>query len=134
GKARRYQALLADLQVLDTHHSKGKLDALENRLLECRTELAQIGDTETRLTTEIQQRENDLIEARHAGEQTDSEIADVRAEIERLQSEIGGFRARIDLNRQRAEELNELMARAQAEITAAEAKRAREPAEMDDPE
>ncbi len=29
GKARRYQALLADLQVLDTHHSRAQLDLLK---------------------------------------------------------------------------------------------------------
>ncbi len=32
GKARRYQALLADLQVLDTHHSRAQLDMLEAEL------------------------------------------------------------------------------------------------------
>src|SRR2546423_8653495 len=32
GKARRYQALLGDLQVLDTHHSRQQLDWLEQEL------------------------------------------------------------------------------------------------------
>src|ERR671924_224699 len=32
GKARRYQTLLADLQVLDTHHSRTQLDRLEQEL------------------------------------------------------------------------------------------------------
>src|SRR6476646_9031241 len=39
GKARRYQALLADLKVLDTHHSRKKLDALERELNNCQNEL-----------------------------------------------------------------------------------------------
>ena len=34
GKARRYQALHADLRVLDTHHSRKQLDALETRARE----------------------------------------------------------------------------------------------------
>src|SRR5438309_9917957 len=32
GKARRYQTLHADLQVLDTHHSRTQLDKLEAEL------------------------------------------------------------------------------------------------------
>src|ERR1700750_850746 len=36
GKARRYQALHEDLRVLDTHHSRKRLDQLENELQECR--------------------------------------------------------------------------------------------------
>src|SRR5216110_3402057 len=35
GKARRYQALHADLQVLDTHFSHRKLQSLEHELSEC---------------------------------------------------------------------------------------------------
>src|SRR6201994_3149978 len=46
GKARRYQTLMTDLQVLDTHHSRRKLDALESELQQCREELDRINDTE----------------------------------------------------------------------------------------
>jgi chromosome segregation protein len=37
GKARRYQVLLADLQVLDTHHSRKQLEELERELINCRS-------------------------------------------------------------------------------------------------
>src|ERR671934_3123325 len=46
GKARRYQALLADLQVLDTHYSKKQLEALERELARCRAEIKRISDEE----------------------------------------------------------------------------------------
>src|SRR5437867_6945668 len=36
GKARRYQALHVDLQTLDTHYSRKKLEALETDLANCR--------------------------------------------------------------------------------------------------
>src|SRR5258708_28253964 len=39
GKARRYQTLLADLQVLDTHLSRKQLEALERELAHCRSEI-----------------------------------------------------------------------------------------------
>src|SRR5207253_4275063 len=50
---------------------------------------------------------------------------------ERLLSEISGFRSRIELNRQRTEELNELIAKAHAEIAAAESKRTKQQVEME---
>ena len=39
GKARRYQALLADLRTLDTHHSRKQLESLETELANCRAEI-----------------------------------------------------------------------------------------------
>src|SRR6266404_1729616 len=46
GKARRYQALLADLRVLDTHHSRKQLEALERELAHCRSEIKRVSDEE----------------------------------------------------------------------------------------
>lgn len=131
GKARRYQALLADLKVLDTHHSRTRLDALEAQLQHCRDELDRINETERTARGEIETRENSLTDTRHQLEETDSQIAEARAEIERLQGEIAASRNRIELNRQRSEELNELIARARTEISAAEAKRSKHQDEMD---
>src|SRR6187200_3790437 len=39
GKARRYQTLMADLKVLDTHHSREKLGQLEAEMTHCREEI-----------------------------------------------------------------------------------------------
>ena len=46
GKARRYQALHADLQVLDTHFSHRKLQSLEQELSECTAEIARVSEAE----------------------------------------------------------------------------------------
>src|SRR4051812_39769881 len=46
GKARRYQALLADLRVLDTHHSRKQLNALETDLTNCRNEIERLNEKE----------------------------------------------------------------------------------------
>src|SRR3954465_15148547 len=46
GKARRYQALLTDLQVLDTHHSRKHLEALETDLTKCRAEIERLNEQE----------------------------------------------------------------------------------------
>jgi chromosome segregation protein len=130
GKARRYQALLADLRMLDTHHSRTQLESLETELASCRAEIARLGESEQATRAKIDMGENQLAEQRHALDEMDKLIADGRTELQRLQSEIGTHRSRIELNRQRAEELTELIERARKDIAAAEAKRAQQQKEI----
>ena len=130
GKARRYQALLADLQVLDTSHSRRRLELLEMELKKSRGELERINDGENKVRQNIGHRENGVAETRQALDRLDLQIADARAELEHLQSDIGSHRNRIELNRQRAEEMADLIARFGAEIAAAEMKRSRQHSEM----
>jgi len=132
GKARRYQTLLADLQVLDTHHSRKQLEKLERELAQCRGEIERINQEETATRSKIDNRESDLTERRRTLDELDAQIADGRAELERLQSEIGAHRSRIEFNRQRADEIAELIARAKTEIAAAENKRKEQQLQMKD--
>src|SRR6266513_1412094 len=54
GKARRYQALHADLRVLDAHHSRRQLDSLEAELARCHAEIARLGESEQINRTKIE--------------------------------------------------------------------------------
>src|SRR4051812_3206722 len=74
GKARRYQALLADLQVLDTHQSRKNLAALEDQLEQCRTEMAQITARESEARAKIDAREAELAGRRSSLDAADAEI------------------------------------------------------------
>jgi chromosome segregation protein len=123
GKARRYQALHADLRILETHYSKKQLEAFESELKQCRSEIETTADEERITHEKINSGENKLADERHALDRIDVEIADLRAKAQRLQSEIATHRGRIEFNRQRAEEFNELIERARSEISTAEAKR-----------
>ena len=123
GKARRYQALHADLRVLETHHARKQLAALEAELARCRQEIENIARSEQDLRDKIDNHEESLAEERRALDQIDLEIADARTEAQRLQSEIAAHRSRIEFNRQRAQELGELIARCRTDIAGAEAKR-----------
>ena len=123
GKARRYQALHADLRVLDTHHSRRQLDSFERDLIACRDEINRMSESERATRTKIDNGENELAEERHALDEIDAEIADSRTEMQRLESEIAAHRSRIEFNRQRAHELAELIERARADIVDAEARR-----------
>src|SRR6185436_20054138 len=57
-------------------------------------------------------------------------IADARAEVQRLDSEIATHRNRIEFNRQRAQELAELIGRAQRDVADAENKRNQQAAQI----
>jgi chromosome segregation protein len=130
GKARRYQALHADLRMLETHHASKQLASLERDLVASREEIERLMETEKATRAQIDSSENSLAEERVALDQIDAEIADSRAEIQRLESEIATHRNRIDFNRQRAQELAELIERAQRDVADAEKKRNQQAAQI----
>ncbi len=130
GKARRYQALHADLRVLDTHYSRKQLEALESGLKECQRAIDRLSESEQEARARIDNGETTLAEERQRLDKIDLEIADGRAQAQRLQSEIAAHRTRIELNKQRAQELNEMLERSRQDIAAAEAKRSQQSAAM----
>jgi chromosome segregation protein len=130
GKARRYQALHADLRVLDTHHSRKQLDSLEHDLADCRVEIGRSIESEQATRAKIDKAEMEIGEERHALDKIDIEIAEARAGVQRLQTEIASHRSRMEFNQQRAQELQELIERARNEISAAETKRSQQAARI----
>ena len=130
GKARRYQALHADLHVLETHHASKQLASLERDLAASREEIDRLTENEKTTRAKIDNSENALAEERSALDKIDTEIADSRAEVQRLDSEIAAHRNRIEFNRQRAQELTELIERARRDIAEAENKRHQQAAQI----
>jgi chromosome segregation protein len=123
GKARRYQALHADLRVLDLYYSRKQLSALETELAQCRAEIEHIAESERQTRAKIDASETELADERRALGKIEMEIADARAEAQRVQSDISTYRSRIEFNRVRAAELRELIDRARNDTAAAEEKR-----------
>ena len=130
GKARRYQTLLADLQVLDTHHSHQQLNALEAEAEQGRAEVSRLEKAAAQAHAKIEESENELSAKRGDLGELDGRIGDARAEVQRLQSETAALRNRIDFNRQRAQELGELIERYESDIAAAEAKRTEQASQL----
>jgi chromosome segregation protein len=130
GKARRYQTLHADLQVLDTHHSRRQLDSLESEAEHALAEMGRLQDAEQEAHAKIEAGENDLAAKRRSLDQVDGEIGDARAEVQRLQSEMAGLRNQIDFNQQRAQEIGELIERYTGDIAAAETKRSEQATQL----
>ncbi|MDQ3626674.1 MAG: chromosome segregation protein SMC, partial [Verrucomicrobiota bacterium] len=123
GKARRYQTLMTDLQVLDTHQSRHKLEQLESELNHCGAEIVRFEEVEGETLARIETSENELASKRCELDAIDARIGDARAEVQRLHSEMSAHRSRIEFNRQRAQEITELIERYTRDIAAAEAKR-----------
>src|SRR4030095_5133269 len=65
GKARRFQALHADLRVLETHHGRQQLDSLEREITACREDIKRLTETEQARRANIGNSENALAEERH---------------------------------------------------------------------
>src|ERR1051325_2159789 len=82
GKARRYQVLLADLQVLDTHNSRAQLEAFEAELEQARREIARLHDSETEAHQKIEAGENDLAAQRGRPEVIVARGYETRAEAQ----------------------------------------------------
>jgi chromosome segregation protein len=122
GKARRYQALHADLQVLDTHFSHRKLKGLEGELGDCSAEIARILETEQSTRNQINDREEKLTEARRELDAADENIADGRSKLQQLENEIASHRHRIEFNEKHGVELRQWIERSQREIESAESK------------
>ena len=131
GKARRYQALHADLQVLDTHFSHRKLQSLEQELNECTAEIARVSDTEQATRNEINEGEAKLAAARRELDAADEKITDARAKVQQLENEIASHRHRIEFNEKHGAELRQWIERSQCEIESAETKLREQNAEIE---
>ncbi len=130
GKARRYQALMADLQVLDTHHSRAQLDSLGKELETSRGATGKFDEQQRTTEQAIEEQENTVATQRAKLEEVDARINEARTEVQRLQNQIASHRNRIAFNQERAQELGALIERYEADIAAAEAKLAQQESEI----
>ncbi|MGI8957560.1 MAG: chromosome segregation protein SMC [Chthoniobacterales bacterium] len=132
GKARRYQTLMADLHVLDTHHSRAQLDLLEAEMERSRTATARFDEDQRTTESAIEEQENEVAAHRGRLEEVDTQINAARTEVQRLQNEIAAHRNRIEFNRERAHELSTLIERYELDITTTEGKLAHQETEIHD--
>jgi chromosome segregation protein len=131
GKARRYQALHADLQVLDTHFSHRRLQTLEQELDACTGEIARVSEAEQTTRNEINEGEAKLAAARRELDVADEKITHARAKVQQLENEIASHRHRIEFNEKHGAELRQWIERSQREIESAETKLREQNAEIE---
>ncbi|MDQ3198923.1 MAG: chromosome segregation protein SMC [Verrucomicrobiota bacterium] len=132
GKARRFQAILTDLQVLDTHHSRAQLDSLQEELERSRAATGRFEGEQRKAEREIEERENEVTTQRGQLEAVDGQMNAARGEVQHLQNQIATHRNRIEFNRERAEELTTLIERYERDIQTSEERLAQQETEIHD--
>ena len=118
-KARRYQTLMKDLGIFDTHLSHKNYRELARNREEIRRELAQNDDQRATHETEVLQQEAELSTFRGRLEALDAQVSEVRDDLQVLKSRIFSAESRISTNIERCEEARSLIERHRLEIAAA---------------
>jgi chromosome segregation protein len=118
-KARRYQALMKDLGIFDTHLSHKNYCELVRNRDEIRRELACNDDQRATHETEVLQQESELSTFRARLEALDAQVSDVRDDLQAQKGRIFSAESRISTNIERCDEARSLIERHRLEITAA---------------
>ena len=119
GKARRYQALMKDLGIFDTHLSHKNYCELARTGDEIRRELTRNDDQRATHETEVSQQESELSAFRARLEALDAQVSEIRDDLQALKSRIFSAEDRISTNMERSEEARSLIERHRREIAAA---------------
>jgi len=123
GKARRYKALLAELQHLDTQLARHQFDVAQAEIAERQARADALRAEVEAGQARIRQQEEQLAALRARHQELEQRLAAAQQQGLVLQSECDHHASRIQFHEQRLRELAAQDARAYADITQAEARR-----------
>ncbi|MGA7905019.1 MAG: AAA family ATPase, partial [Terrimicrobiaceae bacterium] len=118
-KARRYQALMNDLRLFDTHLSHKNDRELSKNLAEIRGELRRDEEVRAESEDKILQLEDELARLRARTEFLDGEASGRRDNMQTLKSRVFSAESRLATNHERCEEARSTIERHRADIAAA---------------
>ncbi|MGB7793268.1 MAG: AAA family ATPase, partial [Terrimicrobiaceae bacterium] len=118
-KARRYQALMNDLRLFDTHLSHKNDRELSKNLAEIRGELGRDEEVRAESEDKILQLEDELARLRARTEFLDGEASGRRDNMQTLKSRVFSAESRLATNHERCEEARSTIERHRADIAAA---------------
>jgi chromosome segregation protein len=118
-KARRYQALMQDLRIFDTHLTHKNYRELSSNLEGMHGELEQGEEARTIHQSEIVQQESELFRLRARMEALDNQVSGLRDTVQTLKSRVFSAESRIATNVERCEEARSFIERHRMEIAAA---------------
>lgn len=121
-KARRFQLLLNDLRLFDTHLNHRNHQVLQVEWKEIQTSLEKCEDSRRIYENGIEGQETELARLRIRQEEIDLQISTQRDQLQILKNQIFASEQRIETHGQRKAEFAELVIRNQAEIQAATSK------------
>ena len=118
GKARRYQSLIEDLRVLDTHLSHRTYLDLERSITEVAEQVEKSADARALYEHEIAQQEQEVATAREQVTTLDAESEGARDSLQTLRNRIFSGESRIETNTERCGEFREMILRARTDMEA----------------
>ncbi len=118
GKARRYQSLMEDLRVLDTHLSHRTYIDLERSITEVAEQVEKSADARALYEHEIAEQEIEVAGAREQVSALDAETSGARDSLQTLRNRIFSGESRIETHAERCGEFREMGLRARADIDA----------------
>ncbi len=121
-KARRYQTVMQDLRVFDTHLSHKTYRELNGERETTREALTRGEEARGVHGEEIVQQETELAGFRSRMEDLDTQVGGVRDEVQNLKNRVFSAENRITTNGERSDEAGTLIQRHQLEIATAEEK------------
>ena len=121
-KARRYQGMLDDLRVLETHSTKRHWDELEGARSAGAEELEKLTARQVEIDAQIEHEESIAHERRAALEEMEERLTQARQSVQDLQARIANHESRLAFNAERVEEFTQLADRYRADISGAEEK------------
>ncbi|EDY17656.1 chromosome segregation protein SMC [Chthoniobacter flavus Ellin428] len=122
GKARRYQSLISDLKLLETHSAKRQFDLLAEQQESIRVDLARLVDKQTESQQEIESRESEAAVHRAALDEIEQRLNSARQGVADLKTRISNHENRIIFNEERALEFEQLVDRYRGDVAGAEEK------------
>ncbi len=120
GKARRYQSLLSDLKLLETHNAKRQYDSIEEQRSATADELSSLTSRQAEHEQEIEQQESEVAVQRAALEEMEQKLNVARQAVNELRTRISNHENRIIFNQERVLEFSGLAERYSAEVAGSE--------------
>jgi chromosome segregation protein len=121
-KARRYQSIISDLRIFDTHISHKNYRQLSDELETLRNQLNQGEDARQIHEVEIAQQESELSDFRQRLQELEAEAGTIRDGMQTLRNRIFSAENRIGTNHERSSEASALIDRHRLDISQAEEK------------
>lgn len=122
GKARRYQALLEDLRILDTHLSRRRFDELDAEIRELDTEIGMLTERHAEAEERAGVQETVLVAKKEELTRMELRINEARDRVQTLKNDISSGESRIGFNRERMAEFANLVARYKIDLESGEEK------------
>ncbi len=105
-KARRYQTLLDDVRMLDTHLAHKQYSEFSAEKAESENHVRMMTEQLEQLQQRLQTSEQEALETREAYHSIESQINQLRQQSEALRSQVQSAEGRIGFNNERVEELS----------------------------